>query len=475
MNIKAISFMKNFSYTFSSNLVTLFVSTLIVLVVPKLIGITEYGYLQLYIFLSTYVGFLHFGWNDGIYLRYGGVEYSQLDKRLFYSQFWMLFFSQIVIAILVIITTSVLINNIDKIFIYRMVALALILVNTKFMLLYILQATNKIKDFSKIAILEKVLYVLVVTVILMFSFKDYKLVIISDLIAKFISLIYAMICLKDIIFRKISDFYYSLSETIENINVGIKLMIANLASMLIIGSVRFGIENSWDVATFGKVSLALSISNFMMIFINALGLIMFPILRRTDKKNLPDIYITLRDFILFFLLGMLITYYPLKVGLTIWLPQYTDSFMYMAIVFPIFVYEGKMAILVNTYLKTLRKEKLMLKINLISLAISLLITIIVTQLFVNLDLAILSIVFLLVLRSIMAEIYLSKVLRILVYKDIILEFLVTSVFIIVGWCFDSWITVIIYILAYLIYLLIKRKDITNSFESILTMIKSKSD
>lgn len=46
----------------------------------------EYGYCQLHLFYSSYVGFLHFGWNDGIYLRYGGKNYIELDKKLFFFQ-----------------------------------------------------------------------------------------------------------------------------------------------------------------------------------------------------------------------------------------------------------------------------------------------------------------------------------------------------------------------------------------------------
>lgn len=72
MNSKVINFIKNFSYTLTSNLLSLLVSTLVILIIPKLLGVQEYGYWQLYIFYSSYVGFLHFGWNDGIYLRYGG-------------------------------------------------------------------------------------------------------------------------------------------------------------------------------------------------------------------------------------------------------------------------------------------------------------------------------------------------------------------------------------------------------------------
>lgn len=84
MNNKVLNFLKNFSYTFSSNLITLVVSTLVTLIVPKLIGVEDYGFWQLYMFYSTYVGFFHFGWNDGIYLRYGGEKYESLDKPKFF-------------------------------------------------------------------------------------------------------------------------------------------------------------------------------------------------------------------------------------------------------------------------------------------------------------------------------------------------------------------------------------------------------
>ena len=89
MNIRVKDIIKNFSYTVSSNLVVLAVSSLIVLIIPKYIGIIEYGYWQIYVFYSSYVGFLHFGWSDGIYLRYGGAKYSELNKKLFFSQFYM--------------------------------------------------------------------------------------------------------------------------------------------------------------------------------------------------------------------------------------------------------------------------------------------------------------------------------------------------------------------------------------------------
>lgn len=472
MNIKAFNFIKNFSYTLTSNLVSLLVSTLVVLIVPKVIGIEEYGYWQLYLFYSSYVGFMHFGWNDGIYLRYGGEEYRELDKRLFFSQFYMLVFSQIIITVIISGIAITFLSDLNRVFILQMTALCMLITNARYMLLFVLQATNRIKEYAQITMFGRILYLSLIVLFLLIGIREYKLMVIADLFGRFISLTYAMYCCKDIVFQKISNFYFSFREVVDNIRVGIKLMFANIASMLIIGTVRFGIERSWDVTTFGKVSLTLSASNFMMLFINAVGIIMFPILRRTDAKNLPSIYITMRDFLMVILLGTLIMYYPFKVLLSGWLPKYAESLMYMALVFPMFVYEGKMALLINTYLKTLREEKLMLKINLVSLILSLIVTAVSTILFKNLDLAIASIVILLAFRSVLAEIFLSKILSISLYKDIILELILTSIFMLTGWFINSWLIVYVYGTAYLMYLIIKRKDISRTIENIKLLMKA---
>lgn len=460
------------SYTLNSNLISLIVSTLVILIIPKLIGVKEYGYWQLYIFYSSYVGFMHFGWNDGIYLRFGGEDYDKLDKRLFYSQFIEMLVTQIIIAIVIWTVAVTFIADINREFILQMVSVAMVLVNIRLMLFYLLQVSNRIKEYARLTMLDKIIYISLIMIFLIFGIRDFKLMIFADLMGKFISLIFAMLACKDIVFNRISTFYLTLSEIIINIKVGINLMFANIASMLIVGIVRFGIEMTWDVSTFGKISLTLSISNMMMIFINAIGIVMFPILRRTNPSKLSHLYSTMRDFLMVILFGILITYYPIKTLMAVWLPQYSDGLLYMALVFPMFVYEGKMALLINTYLKTLRREKVMLKINLFSMFLSFAMTYITTQIFGNLDVSILNIVFLLGTRSAVAETYLAKVLNINVKKDIILEVLLTFVFIVTGWYIDSWISIVIYSIIYLIYLIIKRKDISSTIENIKFLVKS---
>lgn len=472
LNSKAINFMKNLSYSLASNLISLSISTLIVLIVPKMIGVKEYGYLQLYLFYSAYVGFMHLGWNDGIYLRYGGKDYKDLDKRLLFSQFYMMVIFQLCVAFIVFLGSMLVLKDNNRIYIFQMISLNLFIMNILTMLLFILQATNRIKEYAKSLMYGRLFYILIVTIFLLNGIRDFKIIIFSDLIGYLISLLIAIKYCKDFIFLKASSFYISFKEALENISVGMKLLLANIASMLIIGVVRFGIERTWDVSTFGKVSLILSVTNLMIFFINAIGIIVFPILRKAKKTNLPLIYTTIRNFLMVILIGLLLAYYPLKVILTLWLPNYADNLIYMVLLFPIFIYEGKMVLLLNTYLKTLREEKLLLKINLLTLALSIAITMINTIIFKNLTFAILSIVVFVAFKSVVAELYISKVLQIKIYRDIFLELAITFFFIITGWFISNMIAPILFIVVYITYLTIKSKDIVNSFNNFKLLLKT---
>lgn len=471
MNKKIDKFIKNFSYTFIANLISMIISIIITLVVPKLIGVEEYGYWQLYIFYTSYVGFLHFGWSDGAYLRYGGYEYDNLKKSIFVSQFWIMTIFEIIISIIISFLAIKFSNDYNKTIIIILTCICGVILILRSLLYYILQATNRIKEFAIYIIIERVLYFFLILLLLLFGLKTYKFLIIADLIAKLISLFFAINSCRELVFGKITNIRESINEIIINIKVGINLMLANIASIFIIGIVRIGIQYKWNIETFGKVSLTLSISNLLMVFINAIGIVMFPMLRRTSEQKLSKIYKTFRTSLTTILFGMLVVYYPLKLFLLVWLPQYIESLNYMALLFPICIFESKISMLINTYLKSLRKEKLLLFINVTTALLSLITTTITVFLLNNLLLTILSIVFLLAFRCIYAEILLAKILKINIKKDLFLEIILTSIFIITGWFIDGLIGLVLYLLFYFIYLIIKKKEIIFTIDTVKTFSK----
>jgi O-antigen/teichoic acid export membrane protein len=472
VNTKVRILIKNFSYSFLSNFVSLVISTLVISIVPKILGFKEYGYWQLYLFYTSYTALLHFGWNDGIYLRYGGKEYNQLDKNLFFSQFWMLTIFEFFITVCTILLVGFFVDDFNKLYILKMMVFCSLIVIPRGMLLFILQGTNRIKEYAKATIIDRIIFCLLMVVLISIGIKKYQTMITADIIGRFISILYTIYCCRDIVFRKFSSFYLSFTETIENIRAGIKISFAYIANILIVGTVRFGIEYVWNIETFGKVSLTLSISNLMMVFVNAVGVIMFPVLRRTDELQLPNIYLIMRSFLTTLLIGFLILYYPLKVFMSAWLPRYAESLKYMAILFPMTMFEGKMALLINTYLKTLRKEKLILFINFLSLVFSVFSTVIFVIIFKNLTLSVLAIIILLAFRCVLAEAFLSRVLKINVNFDIILELAVTGLFILTGWFTDVWLGLSLFLLVLSIYLVIKYKDINKTLKKLIILFKS---
>ena len=69
---------KNIVYAFGSQSIQLLRSIIVSLLVPKMMGIQEFGFWQLFIFYTQYGGFIHLGLIDGILQRNGGRLYEKL-------------------------------------------------------------------------------------------------------------------------------------------------------------------------------------------------------------------------------------------------------------------------------------------------------------------------------------------------------------------------------------------------------------
>lgn len=462
----------DFSYSFVSNVLVLTVSTTVLLIVPKFLGVDEFGYWQLYILYTSLTALLHLGWNDGIFLRYGGLEYEKLDKILLFSQFWMLVSFEIIVTTLIIILSKLLISNVNELFTFRMTVICSLIIIPRGMLLFVLQGTNRIKDYSISIIIEKIIFLILVCLVLTIGIRHFEIIVVADLIGKSISFIFAAVSCKDLVLRKLNEFIFNYAEALENIKVGINVTFAYVASTLIIGIIRLGIEFIWDIETFGRISLTLSISNLLMVFINAIGLILFPILKRTDVKRLPNIYKAMRISLTLPVLCLLSCYYPIKLLICIWLPDYSDSLNYMAILFPICLFEGKMGLLINPYLKSLRKEKILLVINIVSLGLSFMLTGVFTLLFQNINLSVISILIVIAFRCFLSELIISKILNLSLIRDIMLELTLIIIFIALNWNIDSFLALLLYLLCFFFYIILKWKELGKTFVQIKRLIRS---
>ncbi|MFT0650356.1 hypothetical protein ACMEOK_14470 [Lactiplantibacillus plantarum] len=458
--MKAKELFRNFSYTIFSNLISLLISTLAVLIVPKFIGVHEYGYWQLYIFYTLYVGSMHFGWLDGIYLRFGGDTYESLDKRLFFSQFIQLFFLQITIAFLIIVGSFVFKNGSSEEFIIVITAIVMVFVNLQQFCLYILQDTGRMASYSMVNVIGRVIYFGLICLCLLLGIKSFIFYVLADTIGRFFSMVYGLFMCKEIIFKKISSFYLTIEETWINISVGVKLLLANIAGSLIIGIVRYGIKMEWGVNVFGKISLTLNISNLMMTFISAISLVLYPTLRRLDQNKLKGFYTKLKQIMSVVLLAGLFLYYPIGLLLPIWLPKYASSLVYMGLLFPMCVYQGKFSMLISTFMKTFRLEKKLLFVNVFSVLCSFALTFLNVFFIKSLTLTMVSIVVALWIQSTLGDWLLGKTLHVNATSGSLSETLTVIVFIVSNLYFSVPINILIYTLTFILFLYFRKDSVS---------------
>lgn len=457
---------KNISYIVFSNLVSFLSAALVTFLAPKVLGVEEYGYFQLYLFYTSYIGCLHFGWADGILLRYGGKSYDSLNKSSFNGQFRLYCCMEGIIAIVLSALTLFFSYDYDKKIVLLCTCAALVLGLPCTFLQYILQATNRMRSYSLPLIIGRAVYVLLASIILGLNKESYLFIIIIDLFGRLLTLLMTGFECKEILRERSAGIASSYIEAKNNIHAGYSLVLASLANTMIIGIVQFFVENHWGIATFGKISLTISVSNILMVFIRAVSLGLFPMLKRIDYDKLLIIYKNLRTILMVVLLGMLMLFTPIKLFLSYWLPQYSDSLKYMALLFPMCIFESKLSMLTETYIKTLRKEKWLLYVNVITIALGVVLSGCSVYILNNLDLTVISILILIAFRGILSELLLTELLNLNIKADIICEVMLTIVFIFSNWFVGDMFSIVIYGLVYAIYLIFKRKSIYKMYNYI---------
>lgn len=460
--------LKNIAYSFGANLTSLCISIFMVMFVPKFLSVDDYGLWQLFLFYFSYLGFLHFGWEDGIYLRYAGKNYNELDRKTFAGQFYGIIALQIFLAVLVSSIGQILVSDSVK----RTALICAVWlapsVNFNNLCNFIMQITNCIKDYAKLLLTERIVFFLaVVLFLLVFHWNEFRYMYYAKLFSVAgISLAGVYLC-RSLLRPRFYPLRQVLSEAGENLLVGSKLMLANIASMLIIGIVRYGISMGWDVATFGKVSLTLGVSNFLMVFINSVSVVFFPIVKRMDERKRSEIYMVIRNALTFLLFAGLIGYYPVRYILSLWLPQYAETLVYMSVLFPVCVFESKVTLLINTYLKSMREEFLMLKINAVSVAFSMIVTTFTVGIWHSLNAAVFSIVLVYAFRCVLAEYHVTRLLGLDLRINMLEDLMMCGIFILSGWVFDSFLCMAVYGVVYIAFVLIHRR----SLQQIIGMVR----
>lgn len=427
MRIKGLQALKNIAYMYMAQLTQMLLSIVLSLYIPIVMGLIEYSYWQLFIFYSTYVGMLHLGLNDGVYLKYGGMKLKKRERQLISDQLWMSMSIQVLILVLLFVFLVLYSPSVERMMVWGTVLIYAIVNNIFNYCGSVLQAINKIKLYSVSVVTDKLFVVVSIITITIWGNSTFLGLIICYIIGKALATTILLIKNKDIFLCRFCFCRLAFREMVTNIGFGCNLMFANIVSSLIIGIGRFFIDLNYPVETFGVVSFAFTMTGFVLVLVSQVGSAVFPILKAKDDRFLMNIYPRLNRFLSLSLPYCLLGYPLIVVFIISYLPHYKDSLNYFVFLLPMCIYEAKTTMLYNTFIKVIRKEQMLLAYNLISLMASLFITIVAVYFYHSLSLLIIGLVFSVIFKSILLHLYICGVLHLPKIKNFVFSDLLIGV------------------------------------------------
>lgn len=468
--MKKDSAISNIFAAIGSNIISLSISITLSLFIPRLLEVEAYAYWQLYSLVISYAGFFHLGMIDGMYLKLGGIEYDDLDCILHKTIYVVFFIIKMLFLIIFIIVCLFLKLKFDNkiVLVSSGIAISLVLDYTYYSML--LEASNRIKASSKLMVIFKVSYGLLVGFLFIIGYRSYQSMIFADILSKIIVVLFSFCYCKKILVSRAENYKQAFSTMIMYTLSGLNLMLANVAGMFVTGISRFFIVGNWGLEIFGNISIAMNIANLLFVFMSTLSAVFFPILRRVGNDKMNEIYDPVRITLVVFLMCLIGTYFPLYLIFKLWLPQYVMGLEYMALLFPMVIFESKATLLLNTYLKTRSRERDIFKANILSIIVCISLSFVFTYLIKSLYMSVVSVFLVLFFKSFVLELYLTGGKYII---QNILELFLSALFVYISWNYRGWVSTSIYFIFLTLILLVQHRIVFTNIKKFIDMMLPK--
>jgi O-antigen/teichoic acid export membrane protein len=460
MNKKLI--LQNMSIAFLAQGVSMVLSVIQTLLVPKLLGVEQYGYWQLYIFYVSYVGFFHLGLSSGVYLTTGGQTREQMNKSAIKSQMIFGAMYQTVMAVVIVVFSTFLQTGSERAFVIVMTAIYLVLQNLATFMMNELQCMNETKKSSYSTIIERLAFLVPLLVFLALRVDSFYPYVFAYTASTIVQLAYCAWNLRDFAsaswlgIRKAAQLGWS------SIKIGFPMMLANIMSMLILGIGRAFIDAEWGIETFGKLSLALSLVSFFLAFVSQASMVLFPSLRQALGEEVRSFYIAARDAMGLLFPAVYAFYFPLAWLLSIWLPAYASTFVYLIFLLPICVFDSKFNITGVTYYNVLRKERVMLAVNAVAAGASLLLTLVAIYAVRSVFAVIATMTAVIAVRSVFSELYMNRLLGVAASGIGAVELALTVEFMVAAYLLPAMPAFCLYLVSYVTFLAVFHRKLAGT-------------
>lgn len=347
-----MSLKKNILRIFSANFLTMISGIIIGFVVPAVLSIESYSYVKTYMFYLSYIGFLHLGFVDGMYIKYGGKEPKDINKSEFKSEHRVFIFMQLIVTLIFLI-----LGVLNKDIIITLMGLSIIPMNTIAFHKMFYQATGQFTKYAKASYLYTGIY-LGLNIVLALIFKNQNYI--YYCLASLISNVGVYIMLEFRFYKDTNGIKSEYNKEIwNNVKVGFFVLLGNLSVLLFYAIDRWFIKIFLGVNDFAYYSFAVSMLNIINLLVNAIAITFYNYLSKGENqekiKKMKKYFLILGGF-------ASLGYFALAAVVSVFLKKYIPALSIIAISFVAYPYMIVInALYVNLY-KARKNERRYLKV-----------------------------------------------------------------------------------------------------------------
>lgn len=332
---------RNIIRIFSANFINLISSIVIGFIVPAILSIETYSYVKIYSFYISYIGLLHLGFIDGLYIKYGGKNIREVNKGELKGEHNILLISQVFITVILMY-----ISILNKDIILFFASISIIPINMLSFYNLLFQSTGEFKKYSLNMYLYTFLYLILnILLAIVFKIDNYVYYCIITVLANLIVVIFLEVKFYN---RKIKAIYNN--NFIGNIKIGFFVLLGNLSVLMFYAIDRWFIKVFFDTIEFGYYSFALSLLNIINVLVNSVSVTLF---NHLSKKEDIDELRNMKKYLL--LIGGVASsaYFILAGVVSILIPKYNPALSIISISFLSYPY----MIIINALYVNLYKVK----------------------------------------------------------------------------------------------------------------------
>jgi O-antigen/teichoic acid export membrane protein len=295
-------------------------------VVPKIFSLEEYATVASFTLYLSFVGILHFGFIDGIHLKYGGYSLKEIRKNETKTELTFLVILQVVISLLVIP-----IIYFTRELVLLPVAFSILPINLITFFLFFFQATRQFSFFAIVNISRPLFRLLIVLVMLpLYQLRSPYFLIWGQVAIAWAIFLFLAYSTSNYLKNEKAEQVFS-SKNFALIKTGAFIMGGNLLSLLFFSFDRWFVKIFLTTPDFAYYSFAVSMMAVVMLIINSISLTFYPMLAQ-NKRNKVLLF-KLWDAL--FIVGAYscVSFFVFKFVILNWLPKYSPSLGIIGITF----------------------------------------------------------------------------------------------------------------------------------------------